>query len=96
LSVVPAAQDPEASAGIGGQLPVQNGLMVSFILAAFFRESGYFATTRAESPAELAELAVRAGLGTLDGRGHLRTAKHGTKLWIADVVFTDFPLARTS
>lgn len=96
VCVVSADYDPATSPGIGGQTPVQNGLMISFILAAFLRESGYFATMRTGSASELAELAVRAGLGNVDRHGRLRSARFGTNVWVADVVYTDFPLAGRS
>lgn len=93
VCVVPAENDPETSPGIGGQVPVRNGLMINFILSALFRESGYFATMRSGAQTDFAKLAVRAGLGTLDDKGRLRTGRDGTNVWVADVIYTDFPLA---
>jgi hypothetical protein len=95
VSVVPAPYDPIVSAGIGGQVPVQNGLLVSFILSAYLRESGYFATMKACAPKDSARLAARAGLGTLDATGRLSTPRHGMDVWVADIVYTDFPLQET-
>jgi hypothetical protein len=93
--VVAAEQDPEVNPGIGGQVPVQNGLLASFILAAFCREFGYFATMQAGTTTERAEFAIRCGLGAVDRRGRLAVRPHGTKVIVSDVVFTDLPLART-
>jgi hypothetical protein len=96
VCVVPAEYDPQSAAGIGGQIPVQNAYLVGFVLSAFFRESGYFSTMRTAPAPELGELAARAGLGVVDQDGHLRTTRYGTKAWVGDVIFTDFPLVATS
>jgi len=96
VCLVPAPYDPETSPGVGGQVPVQNGLMVSFILSAYLRESGYFATMRAAAQKDVAKLAVRAGLGSFDATGRFRTPRHGTDVWVADIVYTDFPLAESN
>ena len=91
VSVVKAEYDPREHPGIGGQVPVQNGLYVSFVLSAYIRELGYRAT--AKLPADGPRLAAAAGLGTLDAQGRLVTPQFGTRVHVADVIFTDLPLA---
>jgi hypothetical protein len=91
VNVVRAEHDPRETPGIGGQVPVQNGLYVTFVLSAYIRELGFRAT--AHLPADGPRLAAAAGLGTLDARGRLVTPQYGTKAYVADVVYTDLPLA---
>ena len=93
VCAVRAAYDPYAAAGVGGQAAVQVGQFVTFIVACWIRELGYRATMKLEVPREQRErLAVAAGLGTLNGHGRLTVPKHGTKIHVADVIFTDLPL----
>ena len=47
VCAVRAEYDPRAAPGIGGQVPVQNGLFVTFILSAYIREMGYPSDGRA-------------------------------------------------
>jgi len=90
VCAVRADYDPAKAAGIGGQVPVQNGLFVTFVLSAWIRELGYRAST---APAlNGARLAVTAKLGTLDRTGKLVTAEYGTGVHVADVIRTDLPL----
>ena len=91
ICAVHADYDPRMALGIGGQVPVQNGLFISFVLSAWIRELGYRATATADARAE--SLAARAGLGKLNGEGRLDTAKFGTKVHVANVIRTDLPLA---
>ena len=94
VCAVRAEHDPYTAAGVGGQAAVQAGQFVTFILASWIRELGYRATMKIEVPREQRErLAVAARLGTLNGDGRLRVPKHGTRIHVADVVFTDLPLA---
>lgn len=93
VCVVPSPHDPGKSPGVGGQAPVRTGIMISFILAAYIRECGYVATVRAGERGEREALAVRAGLGSLDRHNRLRTTRYGTRAWVADVVYTNLPLA---
>ena len=90
VCAVRADDDPREAAGIGGQVPVQNGLFVTFVLSAWIRELGYRAGTAPELDG--ARLAVSAELGTLDRAGKLVTPEYGTRVHVADVVRTDLPL----
>ena len=91
VCVVRAADDPRTSAGMGGQVPVQNGLFVTFVLGAWIRELGFRATSARDARAE--PLAARAGLGTLDAEGRLVTREFGARAHVANVILTDLPLA---
>ena len=90
VCAVKAEYDPRTSLGVGGQSPVQNGQYLTFIVSAYIRELGYQATTKLDAPRE--QLAVAAGLGKLDADGRLSTRKLGTRVHIADIIFTDLPL----
>jgi len=90
VCAVRADDDPREAPGIGGQVPVQNGLFVTFVLAAWIRELG-FRATMAMSP-DAPRLAAAAKLGTLDRTGKLVTAEYGTRVHVADVIRTDLPL----
>jgi hypothetical protein len=91
ICAVHADYDPRTSPGIGGQVPVQNGLFITFVLSAWIRELGYRATAVHDPNAE--KLAARAGLGTLNQEGKLVTSKFGAKVHLANVIRTDLPLA---
>jgi hypothetical protein len=91
VCAVPAEYDPRAAPGIGGQVPVQNGLFITFVLSAWIRELGFRATALADPNGE--KLAVAAGLGTLDPDGRLVTPQYGTRVHVANVIRTDLPLA---
>ena len=90
VCAVRADHDPREAPGIGGQVPVQNGLFVTFVLSAWIRELGYRASTT--TSLDGARLAVAAKLGTLDPTGKLVTAEYGTRVHVADVIRTDLPL----
>lgn len=90
VCAVRADVDPREAPGIGGQVPVQNGLFVTFVLGAWIRELG-FRASMAVSP-DAARLAAAAKLGTLDRTGKLATAEYGTRVHVADVIRTDLPL----
>ena len=94
VSAVRADDDPRTSPGIGGQVPVQNGLFVTFVLSAWIRELGFRATSTQDPRAE--RLAARAGLGTLDAAGRLVTRELGARVHVANVILTDLPLAPDS
>jgi hypothetical protein len=85
-----ADRDPRATRGVGGQVPVQNGQLVTFTLSAWIRELGYRATVSRDAKA--VPLAVAAGLGTLDRGGRLVVPRLGTLVHVADVIRTDIPL----
>jgi hypothetical protein len=76
--------------GIGGQVPVQNGLFITFLLSAWIRELGFRATAKSNVDAE--RLAVAAGLGQLNSEGRLVTAQYGSRVHVADAILTDLPL----
>ena len=90
LCLTRAEHDPRTSPGLGGQLPVQRGLFVTFLVSAWIRELGYQATTKLEADNEA--LAARAGLGTLDGDGRLATPQFGAKVHVSGAIVTDLPL----
>jgi hypothetical protein len=91
VCAVRAEYDPREARGIGGQVPVQNGLFISFVLSAWIRELGYRASAAPDPDAE--RLAAAAGLGRLDTRGRLVTEKFGAQVHVANVIRTDLPLA---
>ena len=90
VCAVRADDDPRGAPGIGGQVPVQNGLFVTFVLSAWIRELGYRASMT--TSLDGAQLAVAAKLGTLDRNGKLVTPQYGTRVHVADVIRTDLPL----
>ena len=91
LCAVHADYDPRVSPGIGGQMPVQNGLFITFVLSAWIRELGYRATVVRDADTDA--LAAKAGLGHLNDQGRLVTPKFGAKVYVADAIYTDLPLA---
>jgi hypothetical protein len=91
ICVIRADCDPRRSPGIGGQVPVQNGLFITFVLSAWIRELGYRATALEMENAE--GLAAQARLGTVNADGKLVTAKFGSHVHVARVICTDLPLA---
>ena len=91
ICAVRADHDPREASGIGGQVPVQNGLFISFVLSAWIRELGFRASAAPDPDAE--KLAAAAGLGRLDQKGRLVTEKFGTHVHVANVIRTDLPLA---
>jgi len=91
VCAVHADYDPRTSPGIGGQVPVQNGLFITFVLSAWIRELGFHASAAPDVDAD--KLAAAAGLGTLDAQGRLVTEKFGAHVHIANIIRTDLPLA---
>jgi hypothetical protein len=91
LCAVRAEYDPHVSPGIGGQVPVQNGLFITFVLSAWIRELGFRASVAPHLRS--ATLAAQAGLGTLNAEGRFVTPQFGAKVYIADAIGTDLPLA---
>jgi hypothetical protein len=86
-----APYDPRTAPGIGGQVPVQNGRFVTFVLSAWIRELGFRATVRPGLDGE--QLAAAAGLGKINSQGRLVTPEFGVKVHVAEVIVTDLPLA---
>ena len=91
ICAVRADYDPRTSPGIGGQVPVQNGLFITFVLSAWIRELGFRAKAAPDPEAD--KLAAAAGLGALNAQGRLITPKFGANVHIANVIRTDLPLA---
>ena len=91
MCAVRADYDPRESPGVGGQVPVQNGLFVTFVLSAWIRELGFRATVTPRADAE--PLAAAAGLGTLNADGRLVTREFGPRVHVANAILTDLPLA---
>jgi hypothetical protein len=91
ITVVRAEYDPGQAKGVGGQVPVQNALYVTFVLSAWMRELGYRATAQEDPNAE--RLAAAARLGNINPQGRLTTPKFGTKVYVGNVIWTDLPLA---
>lgn len=86
-----ADYDPQRAQGIGGQAPALKGAFVTFVLGAWIRECGYQAT-RVDDP-DRDVLAVQAGLGKRDASGGLISLRGTSRLYVADVLRTDLPLA---
>lgn len=91
ICAVQADYDPRQARGIGGQVPVQKGLFITFVLSAWIRELGFRATAAPDPNAE--KLAAVAGLGALNAEGRLVTPKFGARVHVANVIRTDLPLA---
>jgi len=91
ICAVHADYDPRKAPGIGGQVPVQNGLFITFVLSAWIRELGFHATTAPDPDAQ--KLAAAAGLGILNQEGRLVTPQFGANVHVANVIRTDLPMA---
>src|SRR4030095_16365119 len=91
ICAVQADYDPRKAPGIGGQVPVQKGLFITFVLSAWIRELGFRATAALDPNAE--QLAAAAGLGKLNANGRLVTLQYGTRVHVANLIRTDLPLA---
>jgi hypothetical protein len=91
ICAVQADYDPRKALGIGGQVPVQKGLFITFVLSAWIRELGFHATQALDPNAE--QLAAVAGLGKLNADGRLVTPQYGTRIHVANVIRTDLQLA---
>ena len=91
ICAVQAQYDPRTARGVGGQMPVQKGLFISFVLSAWIRELGFRATAAPHPDAE--KLAATGRLGTLNKEGRLVTPQYGTRVHVANVIRTDLPLA---
>jgi hypothetical protein len=91
VCAVRAEYDPLTARGIGGQVPVQNGMFITFVLSAWIRELGFRATAAPHPDA--ASLAAAAGLGKLNAQGKLISSEHRIRVHLAPVIRTDLPLA---
>jgi hypothetical protein len=91
LCAVHADYDPRTAEGVGGQMPVQNGLFITFVLSSWIRELGFRAKVVRDDASDV--LAAKAGLGTLNSAGRLVTREFGASVYVADAVYTDLPLA---
>ena len=91
ICAVHADYDARKAPGIGGQVPVQNGLFISFVLSAWIRELGFRASAAPDPNAE--KLAAAAGLGTLNAEGRLVTPQFGANVHVANVIRTDLLMA---
>ncbi|MGH7827659.1 MAG: hypothetical protein ACREQ7_21090 [Candidatus Binatia bacterium] len=91
ICAVQAYYDPRQALGIGGQVPVQKGLFITFVLSAWIRELGFRATAAPDRNAE--QLAAAAGLGKLNADGRLVTPQYGLRIHVANVIRTDLPVA---
>jgi hypothetical protein len=91
ICAVQADYDPRQARGIGGQVPVQKGLFITFVLSAWIRELGFRATAAPDPNAD--KLAALAGLGILNAEDRLVTPKFGTGVHVTHVIRTDLPLA---
>ena len=90
ICVVRAEVDPQVAPGVGGQVPVQNGLFTTFVLSAWIRELGFRATAAPDPNAQ--RLAEAAGLGSVSSDGRLTTQSYGTHVHVANIIRTDIPL----
>lgn len=91
VCIVRAEYDPRTAPGIGGQVPVQNGLFITFVLSAWIRELGFHAKVAPEINGE--KLAAAAGLGDINRDSRLVTPQYGADVHVADIILTDLPLA---
>ena len=89
-----ADHDHRDAPGIGGHAANLKAAYATFQTAAIIREYGFHA--RRLAPADPDKAASSAGLGSLDGRGRLKTPTFGSKVHVADVIVTDLPLAHDS
>jgi hypothetical protein len=85
-----ADHDTRTAPGSGGQAPAVKGLFVTFNLAAYIREMGYRANRPKTIDSE--QLAVTAGLGTLNADGRLVSPRLRPCVHAAEVIVTELPL----
>ena len=80
----------ETAQGMGGRFGEQKLAVVNFNLRSYIREVGYGAVFA--HPVAANRLAVAAGLGSVDRKGHFSARSLGAKVILADVVLTNLPL----
>lgn len=90
LCAIHSDYDPRAAKGIGGQMPVQNGLFITFVLSSWIRELGYRAKVVRDH--DFDALAAKAGMGSLNGSGRLVAPRFGANVYVADAIYTDLPM----
>lgn len=90
LCAVHDEHDTREAKGIGGQMPVQNGLFITFVLSSWIRELGY--RSKIVRNQDFDAMAAQAGMGTLNGAGRLVTPQFGAHVYVADAIYTDMPM----
>jgi len=93
VSMVHWAFDAKQHPGMGGQLGRQKVAAANFHLRSYIREIGYeaiFATPVSN------QLAVKAGLATLDGQGRITTSEFGRDVVWETVILTNLPMIPTA
>lgn len=90
LCAVHTDYDPRQAKGVGGQMPVQNGLFITFVLSSWLRELGFRAKVVRDQ--DFDAMAAKAGMGTLNRSGRLVTPELGSNVYVADAIYTDLPM----
>lgn len=85
--------DAKEHAGMGGQLGRQKVAAAMFHLRSYIRELGYEAVFATPTSAQLA---AKAGLGTVDRSGRLVTKEYGKDVVWETAVLTNLPMIPTS
>ena len=85
--------DPQRDQGIGGQWGDLKTAVIAFNLAACIRELGYRAVA---TGLQSHKLATAAGLGSADAQGRISVSGFGARVWLANAVLTNLPLAPDS
>jgi hypothetical protein len=89
ICAVKYEHDPNKARGIGGQLAQQKLAVINFQMRSYIRQLGYKASLRHPKSAEMA---VAAGLGTIDKQGRFSAKRYGHRVWLGDVILTELPL----
>jgi len=89
-----AEHDARDHPGIGGHATVLKGSYATFQMASIIREFGFHATR--VSGIDFDRAAATARIGRLNAAGRLDAPGFGTKIHVADVIFTDLPVAPES
>lgn len=85
-----ARHDVRDHPGAGGHATVLKGAFATFQMGAVVREYGFRATR--VSGLDFDRAAATAGIGKLNAWGRLDAPGFGTKIHVADVIFTDLPV----
>ena len=86
-----AEHDGRDHPGAGGRATTLRGSFATFQMASIIREYGFRATR--VGLIDIDRAAVTAGIGKLNPSGRLQAPGFGTKIHVADVIFTDLPVA---